>query len=87
VLWLQMYLENNKYGFEGTQTLAISAVDMALWELMGKAVNRPVSRLIDGKFRDRVEVYASRSEHKYDDNNRKGSGQDTILPHSYFFGA
>ncbi len=72
VLWMQMYLENNKYGFEGTTVLAVSAVDMALWDLMGKAVDQPVWRLLGGKFRDKVEVYASRSERKYDDNNPKG---------------
>jgi L-rhamnonate dehydratase len=40
---------DHKYGFEGTQVLAISAVDMVLWDLMGKAVDQPMWRLQGAK--------------------------------------
>jgi L-alanine-DL-glutamate epimerase-like enolase superfamily enzyme len=72
LLWMQMFLDNARYGMAGTHVLAISAVDMALWDLMGKAVEQPVWRLLGGKFHDKVEVYASRSERKYDDHDPKG---------------
>jgi L-alanine-DL-glutamate epimerase-like enolase superfamily enzyme len=61
-LWMNMFINNTKYGMAGTHILAISAVDIALWDLMGKAVDQPVYRLLGGKFRDKVEVYASKSE-------------------------
>ncbi|MGA2738662.1 MAG: mandelate racemase/muconate lactonizing enzyme family protein [Bryobacteraceae bacterium] len=67
-LWSEMFLNNLKYGTNGALLLAISAIDFALWDLMGKAVNLPVYRLLGGKFRDKVEVYASRSERRTDDN-------------------
>jgi L-alanine-DL-glutamate epimerase-like enolase superfamily enzyme len=36
---------------------AVSAVEMALWDLAGKAAGLPVHRLLGGKIRDRVRVY------------------------------
>jgi D-arabinonate dehydratase/D-galactarolactone cycloisomerase len=61
-LWMQMFVDNTKYGMTGTHVLAMSAVDIALWDLMGKALDQPVWRLLGGKFRGAVEVYASKSE-------------------------
>jgi len=37
----------------------ISGLDIALWDLMGKAVGQPVSRLLGGNYRDRIKPYAS----------------------------
>ena len=65
-LWAEMFINNTKYGTNGPLLLSISAVDFALWDLMGKSVNMPVWKLLGGKFRDKVEVYASRSERRYD---------------------
>lgn len=41
-------------------TSALSAVDVALWDIKGKALNTPVYQLLGGKFRNRVRVYANR---------------------------
>jgi len=38
---------------------ALSAIDIALWDILGKAVNRPVYQLLGGKLRDRVRVFAN----------------------------
>jgi L-alanine-DL-glutamate epimerase-like enolase superfamily enzyme len=38
---------------------AISGIDLALWDLCGKALGQPVSRLLGGNYRDRVKPYAS----------------------------
>lgn len=42
----------------GIFTLALSAIDIALWDIRGKAFNLPVSRMIGG-YRERVPTYAS----------------------------
>src|SRR2546430_11549354 len=39
---------------------SISAVDIALWDLMGKSAKQPVYRLLGGRTKPRIPVYASR---------------------------
>ena len=39
---------------------AISAVDIALWDLLGKSAKQPVYRLLGGRTKQRIPVYASR---------------------------
>jgi galactonate dehydratase len=57
-LWRRMYItEENTLG--GTLYAAISAIDMALWDIMGKRLNVPVYKLIGGKIHDRIRIYAS----------------------------
>ena len=46
-------------GRGGTLTHAISGIDTALWDIVGKATNQPVGRLLGGRYRDRVRPYAS----------------------------
>ena len=46
-------------GRGGSVTHAISGIDIALWDLLGKATGQPVGRLLGGRYRDRVKPYAS----------------------------
>src|SRR5262249_10558351 len=46
-------------GRGGAITHTISGIDLALWDLLGKASNQPVGRLLGGRYRDRVRPYAS----------------------------
>ena len=43
----------------GVDTAAISAVDIALWDIMGKALKQPIHQLLGGAFRTRVQAYAT----------------------------
>ena len=46
-------------GRGGSVTHTISGIDIALWDLLGKAAGQPVGRLLGGRYRDRVKPYAS----------------------------
>lgn len=46
-------------GRGGAVTHAISGIDIALWDVMGKACGQPVSRLLGGNYRDRIKPYGS----------------------------
>lgn len=46
-------------GRGGSVTHAISGIDIAMWDILGKATGQPVGRLLGGRYRDRVRPYAS----------------------------
>jgi len=46
-------------GRGGSVTHAISGINIALWDILGKATGQPVSRLLGGRYRERVLPYAS----------------------------
>ena len=47
------------YGRKGLPLQAISAVDIALWDLLGKLRNEPVYALLGGKTKSRLPVYST----------------------------
>ncbi len=59
MLWERMYCGTRDFGQKGTYIEAISAVDIALWDIAGKAAGMPVSRMLGGAFRDKVAAYAT----------------------------
>ncbi|MEI3610662.1 mandelate racemase/muconate lactonizing enzyme family protein [Pseudogracilibacillus sp. SO10305] len=58
-LWHKMYTYTRDYGRKGAIIGAISAIDIALWDIKGKVFNQPVHCLLGGAFRDKVEAYAT----------------------------
>lgn len=56
--WHRLWMECHAAGPAGLTTLAIAAIDIALWDLKAKVAREPLHRLLGGA-RDRVEVYAS----------------------------
>ena len=58
-LWQLMFHASDHYGRGGAALHAISAVDIALWDLAGKVAGRPVSELLGGRRVDELPVYAS----------------------------
>lgn len=58
-IWDQMYLSTLFYGRKGLALNAISCVDLALWDLLGKLRQEPVYRLIGGAVRDEISFYAT----------------------------
>jgi D-galactarolactone cycloisomerase len=59
VHWHAMYNRSRDFGLKGAVIAAISAIDIALWDLCGQAQGRPVHALLGGAFRDRVQAYAT----------------------------
>lgn len=58
-LWEKMYSTERLRGFgSGYWTRAIAGIDIALWDILGKALGVPVYQLLGGKFRDRLQTYA-----------------------------
>lgn len=59
-LWQHMYRKTLAFGRKGIGMTAISAVDIALWDILGKSAKQPVYRLLGGRTKPRIPVYASR---------------------------
>ena len=58
-LWDRLFRATLPYGRKGAVLQAISAIDIALWDLAGKAAEQPVYNLLGGPTRNPVPVYAS----------------------------
>lgn len=59
VLWQSMYNRTRDYGRKGAVMSAISAVDVALWDICGKHYDVPIHALLGGAFRHSVQPYAT----------------------------
>ena len=58
-LWDLMYLGTLSYGRAGAAIHAISAVDLAIWDIIGKSLGMPVYKLIGGTTKQRIPSYAT----------------------------
>lgn len=56
-LWADMFLAVSYSGWAGAEMRAISAVDIALWDLLGKAMGQPVYKLLGGASRQSIRIY------------------------------
>jgi L-alanine-DL-glutamate epimerase-like enolase superfamily enzyme len=58
-LWQKMYRYLAYYGRQGAGMQMISGADIALWDIVGKAIGVPAHKLLGAKYRDAVAAYAS----------------------------
>lgn len=56
-LWDTCYRASLPYGRKGLAIMALSGVDIALWDLLGKALQQPVYQLLGGRVRHRIPCY------------------------------
>lgn len=59
VLWEEMYNRTRPFGQSGAAVNAISGVDIALWDIIGRSLQQPIHKLIGGAFRSEVVPYAT----------------------------
>lgn len=81
VIWQKLY--NGSYWAYGGGPIpfaAISALDIALWDIKGKALNQPVWQLLGGKTNDNLRVYASQLQFNWGTRLDK---QKLITPEEY----
>jgi len=58
-IWHHLYNVLRDQGQRGLAITALSGIDIALWDIAGKRYGAPVSQLLAGRFRDRVQAYAT----------------------------
>jgi L-rhamnonate dehydratase len=58
-IWSKMYIQSFYYGRRGVGIHAMSGIDMALWDIMGKKMGLPVHKLLGGKCCDKIPAYCS----------------------------
>jgi len=59
-LWEKMYRHTLAWGRKGIGMIGISAIDLAIWDLMGKIKKKPVFELIGKRTKEKIPVYASK---------------------------
>ena len=58
-LWTKIYRDMHWLGQAGPLLSAISAVDIALWDIKGKQLGAPVYQLLGGAYRQKIQLYAN----------------------------
>ena len=69
--WKNMFDMANAFGHAGAEMRAISAIDMALWDIVGQSTNQPIYNLLGGKCREKIRTYNTAGQY--------GKNIDSIL--------
>ena len=59
VIWEKLYNQVRPIGQQGVCINAQSGVDIAIWDVIGKALDQPVYNLLGGSYRDKILAYAT----------------------------
>jgi D-galactarolactone cycloisomerase len=59
VIWETLYNKTRPFGQQGSVVNALSGLDIAIWDLKGKELGQPICKLLGGKFREKIQAYAT----------------------------
>jgi D-galactarolactone cycloisomerase len=77
-IWEQVYAATRDFGQKGSYIEALSAVDIALWDIMGQSFSVPIHCLLGGAFRDSVHAYATGAYYRGDDYHDHSGSLDSL---------
>jgi len=80
LIWEQCFRASQYHGRKGAALSAISGIDIALWDVKGKALRKPVYELIGGKTKERVRAYATGI---YTERHKEMGFRDVKIPVRY----
>jgi L-alanine-DL-glutamate epimerase-like enolase superfamily enzyme len=75
--WDRAFTAARAHGYAGAELRALSALDIALWDIAGQVAGQPIYQLLGGKVRDRIRVYNTCSHYR-DYNDRLPVRQDPL---------
>lgn len=87
ILWEEMYRRSLDYARSGSLQAAISAIDVALWDIKGKLLNQPVSVLLGGTKNPLIQPYATGLYFTRVDNLKETLVEEALLYKSQGFAA
>jgi galactonate dehydratase len=63
-VWRSIFEQTNFAGFAGAEMRAMSAIDIALWDILGQKTSQPIWQLLGGSFTKRIPVYNTCGNYK-----------------------
>lgn len=79
VIWENLYRRTLDYARSGILMAAISAIDVAIWDLKGKILGLPVHQLLGGKKRDTIFPYATGLYFREEDDLAKALADEALM--------
>ena len=87
VIWEDLYSATRDFGQKGTYVEAISAIDIALWDILGKELGAPIHRLLGGARRQAVNAYATGCYYREEDMSDPEAGASRMREESAGYAA
>ena len=81
----RLFRRIKQFGYHGRQGGGVSGIEIALWDLAGKAYGVPIYQMLGGKFRDQVRVYCDTDLHGRAEGEAMGRALQARIDQGYTF--